>query len=199
MNIIKRQTIFLVFILLTVTHGYCQLSLQATAPKFALKNIAGNSWSSDEHLTGKFTIVLFWATWGNDSIEMIDTVEELYKRYHSQGLEAVGVCVEQQTISDTLRQRIIKTIKKKEISFPIVFDDQLRIFRQYNVIAVPTTFIIDEQRKIVYHLAGFTIVGREQMFEFVRERFEGKRDTQYTINFRVNLINMHCAFLIWRV
>ena len=176
MDIIKSRTIYIVFLLIAVTHAYSQLANQSIAPNFSLKDIGGNNWSSDKHFTGKFTIVLFWATWGNDSIEMADTVEKLYKRYQAQGLEAVGVCVEQQTISDTLRAQIIETVKKKQISFPIVFDDQLRTFRQYNVIAVPTSFIIDEHGKIIYHLAGFTIVGREQMFEFVREHFEGRRN-----------------------
>ncbi len=174
MNMMKTQAIVLFVILIAVTHCYGQLPLQTSAPNFALKDADGNPWSTDKHITGKFTIILFWATWGHDSIEMIDTVEELYKRYHSQGFEVVGVCVEQQTISDSLKHRISETIKKKEISFPIVFDDQLKTFRLYNVIAVPTTFVVDEQGKFVYHLAGFTIVGREQLFEFVRERFEGK-------------------------
>ncbi|MBA4312377.1 MAG: hypothetical protein C0417_07080 [Chlorobiaceae bacterium] len=176
MNIIKRRTICFVFLLFAVTNAYCQLAMQSLTPNFSLKDIDGNAWSSDKHFTGKFTIVLFWSTWGNDSIEMIDTVEELHKRYNAQGLEAVGVCVEQQIISDSLKQKISETIKKREISFPIVFDDQLRTFRQYNVIAVPTTFVINEEGKIVYHLAGFSILGREQLFEFVRERFEGKRN-----------------------
>jgi alkyl hydroperoxide reductase subunit AhpC len=176
MDIFKRGMRYIVFLLIAVSHANSQSAMQSIAPNFSLKDIDGNNWSSDKHFTGKFTIVLFWATWGNDSIEMIDTVEELRKRYQAQGLEAVGVCVEQQTISDTLRARIIETIKTKRLSFPIIFDDQLRTFRQYNVIAVPTTFVIDEQGKIVYHLSGFTIVGREQMFEFVREHFEGKRN-----------------------
>lgn len=167
---------YLIFLLITVTQVYSQLAMQSQAPDFSLKDINGNIFSTEKRFTGKFTIVLFWATWGHDSIEMIDTVEELYNRYHTQVLDAVGVCVEQQAISDSLKQRIVETISKKKISFPIVFDEQLKTFRQYGVIAVPTTFVIDEQGKIVYHLSGFTIVGREQLFEFVRERFEGKRN-----------------------
>jgi Flp pilus assembly protein TadD/thiol-disulfide isomerase/thioredoxin len=181
-NNIRMNQKFVRLIALIIIFGFfrhttnAQIGVDSLAENFSLNDFQGKNYSLKEHLGGKLTIVIFWATWGHDSSEMIDTVEELYKRYHEQGLEAVGVCVEQQLISDTVRQRISETIKKNGITFPIVLDDKLHIFRQYNIVAVPTTYVLNAQRNIVHHLSGYTIVGREQMFEFVREQFEGKRD-----------------------
>jgi len=152
-----------------------QSKVDSTAPSFSLLDLQGNRFDLEQHLGSKLTIILFWATWGHDSIEMLDDIERLYLKYQNRGLEAVGVCVEQQSIVDSVKQRITDTVQHKKISFPVLLDDQLQTFRRYGVIAVPTSVVIDANRKILYHLSGYPIVGREELFGFIQERFEGKR------------------------
>lgn len=153
--------------------SHCQTD--SIAASFELHDLNGERFKLDENLGKKLTIILFWATWGHDSSEMMDSVEHLYQQYHDQGLKAIGICVEQQNISDSIKQKIIKFVKENRVSYPIALDNQLQTFRQYSVIAVPTTFVIDKDKKIIKHLSGFSIVGREELFEFVYEQFEGKR------------------------
>ena len=152
-----------------------QVKLDSLASSFKLNDVTGKPFELKEHLSNQLTVILFWATWGHDSSEMLDSVEQIYRDYHAKGLEAVGVCVEQQNISDTLRNKIIASISGKQITFPIIFDEQLKTFRSYNVIAVPSTYILNSQGMLVQLLEGFPIVGREKLFEFIREHFDGKR------------------------
>jgi len=145
---------------------------------FSLRSIDGKIITLTENLGEKITIVSFWATWGDDSIEMLDNIEKLYRKYHEKGLMAFGICVEQQSISDTMLQKIIDTVRKKQLSFPILIDDHLMTFNQYNVIAVPTTFILDEKGKIIYKLSGYPIVGRNDLYEFINQQFEKKQQIE---------------------
>ena len=47
-----------------------------------------------EQFEGKVVLVDFWATWCGFCIEAFPTLEELYKNYHDQGLEIVGVNID---------------------------------------------------------------------------------------------------------
>ncbi len=155
--------------------GLCQNQVDSSlAPSFTLKNFNGKQQSLNNLLGKNLSVIIFWATWGEDSIKMMSDLQKLYVKYQKKGLNVIGVCVQQQVISDTMRQRIIDTVKRKQITFPLLFDHQLQTFQLYHVIAVPTTFVIDKSRKILFKLAGYPIVGRDKLFNFIVEHFEGK-------------------------
>jgi len=143
-------------------------------PPFTLKDFNGKQQSLDNLLGKKLSVIIFWATWGVDSIKMMSDLQKLYVKYREKGLNVIGVCVEQQAINVTLRQKIIDTVKQKQITFPLLFDYRLQTFKLYHVIAVPTTFVIDKNRKILFKLSGYPIVGRDKLFNFITEYFEGK-------------------------
>ena len=41
----------------------------------------------------KLTLVSYFATWCHNSLYEVDVLNELYTKYHEQGLEIIGVCV----------------------------------------------------------------------------------------------------------
>lgn len=170
-----KKIILLTSVFLNSFFCFGQVSLQSQAPDFILQDIKGNKWSSSEQLNKKLSIILFWATWGNDSVEMLDQVQHLVDKYHEKGLEAVGICVENQNMPDSTIKKIFDLAINKKISFPILIDHELQTFRKYGVIAVPTTFAVDSTGKIVHHLSGFPLLGREDFIEFVQEYFDGKK------------------------
>ena len=144
------------------------------APPFTLKDFNGKQQSLNNLLGKNLSVVIFWATWGVDSIKMMSDLQKLYVKYQKKGFNVIGVCVERQVINDSLRQKIIDTVKQKQITFPLLLDYRLQTFKLYHVIAVPTMFVIDKNRKILFKLAGYPIVGRDKLFNFIVEYFEGK-------------------------
>ena len=155
--------------------GLCQNKVDSSfAASFTLKNFDGEQQSLDNLLGKNLSVILFWATWGEDSIKMMSDLQKLYVKYQKNGLNVIGICVEQQVINDTKRKDTIDTIRRKQITFPLLFDYQLQTFHLYHVIAVPTTFVVDKNRKILFKLAGYPIIGRDKLFNFIVEYFEGK-------------------------
>ncbi|MCL4510504.1 MAG: redoxin domain-containing protein [Bacteroidetes bacterium] len=140
------------------------------AAPFTLKGIDGKEHSMQDMLGNKLTVIVFWATWGTDSIKMLDDLQQLYGKYKNNGLEIIGVCVEQQVITDSIRQKIVDTLQRKQVTFPNLIDHELQTFRLYGVIAVPTTFVVDRSLRILYKLSGYPIVGRDQLYDFVLEK-----------------------------
>jgi predicted Zn-dependent protease len=80
-----------------------------------------------------------------------------------------------QKISATSRQKIADSIQRNQITFPVVLDEGLQTFRAYSVVAVPTTYVTDEKRKILYKLSGYPISGRTALKDYIVEHFEGKK------------------------
>lgn len=152
-----------------------QNSVDSLASPFILKDMKGNHRSLEELLGKEMTVIFFWATWGKDSSKILDAMQELYLKYQAKGLQVIGVCVEQQDITSSAQGKIADTLQKNQITFPVLLDQQLQTFHSYHIIAVPTTFVIDARRVILFKLSGYPIIGRGELKEFILARFEGKR------------------------
>ncbi len=149
------------------------------AASFVLEDANGNRVAMDDLMGNNLTAIVFCAMWAKDSNRILVDLEQLYVRYQEDGFSVVGVCVDSDVTGKEVRNQITDSLKKAQITFPILFDEQLRTFRQYSVVAVPTTFLIDKKKRILFRLSGYPIVGLEELEDVIRERFKGKRPTAH--------------------
>jgi thiol-disulfide isomerase/thioredoxin len=93
---------------------------------------------------GQAVLLNFWATWcGPCKIEMPWFVE-LQKEYGPQGLQIVGVAMD-----DSSKDDIAKFVKEMGVNYPILLGKEA-VGEQYGGVNVlPTTFFIDRDGKIV--------------------------------------------------
>src|SRR5579871_1204333 len=117
--------------------------LSKPAPDFALESLDGKTMRLSD-LRGKAVLLNFWATWcGPCKIEMPWFVE-LQKEYGPQGLQIVGVAMD-----DTSKDDIAKFVKEMGVNYPILLGKEA-VGEQYGGVNVlPTTFFIDREGKIV--------------------------------------------------
>jgi len=97
---------------------------------------------------GKVVILNFWATWCPPCRAEMPSMEILYQRLKSRGLEILAVDIGEG--EDAVRQ----FIKNNRYTFPVLLDKDTRIGTQYGVSAIPTTFILDRQGKIISMIVG---------------------------------------------
>ncbi len=100
-------------------------------------------------LKGKVVIIDFWATWCPPCRKGIPDLIELKKKYGSKGLEIVGVSVDTDT-----KNQVVGFMKDKGINYPVVYGNQNVTELYGGIEAIPTTFIIDKQGKIVASYQG---------------------------------------------
>ncbi len=145
------------------------------AHPFILSDLQGNKINSEKIFSSKLTVLIFWSSWEIDSIHLLVKWQKYFERFNEKGLNIVGICCEQQKITDDQKKNILELIQNKKISFPILLDEGLSVFNLYHVIALPTTFLIDRSKWITMTLFGLPLVETEQMFKTISDTFEPEK------------------------
>lgn len=113
------------------------------APDFTLQTLDGKNVTLSS-LRGKGVLLNFWATWcGPCKIEMPWFVE-LQKEYGPQGLQIVGVAMD-----DSSTQDIQTFVKEMGVNYPVLLGKEAVGQAYGGVDVLPTTFFIDRNGDIV--------------------------------------------------
>ncbi|OGU47899.1 MAG: hypothetical protein A2X68_07270 [Ignavibacteria bacterium GWC2_56_12] len=121
---------------------------QKRAPGLSLKTSEGVVVDLAK-LKGKVVVVNFWATWCGPCRAEIPAFMEVYDRYRKQGVEIIGVSLDEGGWED-----ITPFVKRYQISYSVVLGNA-KVSRTWGGIeAIPTTFIIDKNGNIVDQHVG---------------------------------------------
>lgn len=119
------------------------------APDFTLKDIQDKDVKLSD-FKGKVIILNFWATWCPPCRMEIPDLKKLYNFYKDKGLVIIGIAIDEDG-----KDSVVPFVKENKINYPILIGN-MGVYRLYGGIrGVPTTFIINRQRKIVNTLVGY--------------------------------------------
>jgi len=116
--------------------------------EFTLPLLDGSSASLSSLKKGKVVILNFWATWCPPCRAEMPSMETLYNRYKDKGLEILAVDIGEN--AQTVRQ----FIQRNNYTFPILLDTARQTSSIYGIEAIPTTFIISREGKIIGRVVG---------------------------------------------
>jgi tetratricopeptide (TPR) repeat protein len=176
-----QKAIFL-FIILSSINLSQDRSSDSSFFSIPLKDFNGETVLLDTIIGEKITAIVFWATWSRDSGMMLNIMQEFYERYHKNGLQVLSICVEQEKISDSSIVIIKNILDKQQITYIKLCDNGLKMFRVHNLIAVPTTIILDSSKKIIAHISGYSLSTKSQIIAIINQNINrhSKKNTQYT-------------------
>ncbi len=127
------------------------------APDYELSDLAGNSIQLASLFQGKIVLLDFWATWCPPCREEIPGFVRLYQKYKDRGVEVVGVALDQSG-----PEAIQDFVKEFQVSYPILVGDSGVAQAYGGVRAIPTTFLIGREGRILQKYLGFH---EEEFFE----------------------------------
>ena len=117
------------------------------APDFTLKDIYGKTLSLSS-LKGKVVLINFWATWCPPCKAEMPSMNKIYLDMRAQGFEIIAVS------TDNSLSTVKDFLGRNRLDFPVLFDEDKAVARQYHVFSMPTTFLIDRNGMIVEKFYG---------------------------------------------
>ena len=115
------------------------------APDFTMNDPEGKPIQLSS-LRGKIVLVDFWAAWCGPCRQENPNVVKLYQQYHDKGFEILGVSL------DKNKEDWLKAIKADNLTWIHVSDLQYwqnAAARLYGVNAIPQSFLLDKDGKII--------------------------------------------------
>ena len=127
--------------------GLPLLDTNRDTKNFTLKTLDGKQVSLDD-LRGKVVFLNFWATWCGPCRQEMPSMEALYQRFKNSGLEFAAVDIMEKETD------VGAYIKQNNLNFPIALDLDGNVSKNYRIQAVPATFIINRNGKIILSTVG---------------------------------------------
>ncbi len=123
-------------------------TLTGAAPNFTLKGSDGKNHKLSEY-RGQVVMLNFWASWCGPCRQEMPLLDDIYKKYQKLGFVILGVNVEEDS---SKAKSMLKTVG---VSFPVLFDTSNKVSKQYNVVAMPSSVMIDRNGNMRYLHKGY--------------------------------------------
>ena len=147
-KIARASAALLLTIYMAVSGLAVATELNQPAPDFTLKSLAGKNLKLSE-MAGNVVLINFWASWCGPCREEMPLLNALHNKYGALGFTVVGVNVEEDVNGAK------SFLQNFPVDFPVLLDSSNRVSKQYQVIAMPTTVVVDRDGKMRYLHKGY--------------------------------------------
>lgn len=138
------------------------------APNFSLQDVDGNPVILDSLLARGPVFMSFWALWCKMCIKELDALRPYYDEFDSLGINLLAISQD--------KARSVPGVKPLALShkwkYVVVLDPDNGMRDLYNVQAMPSSFIINQDKKIVFVHQGYKPGDEELIVEKLRTLFE---------------------------
>ncbi|WP_342512305.1 thiol-disulfide oxidoreductase ResA [Sporosarcina sp. FSL K6-1522] len=111
------------------------------APDFELVDLEGNKQRLSDY-KGEGVFLNFWGTWCAPCKKEMPYMENQHKAFEEKGVRILAVNIQESDLK-------VKAFRDQYgLTFPIAIDKDKSVLEAYNVIPLPTTFLIDKDGKI---------------------------------------------------
>ena len=160
-----------------------------SAPPFSLKNVMTGEIVSLEALSGKVVLLDFWATWCGPCKEAIPHVAEISRTYKDQNVLAISIDLKED--DDTVK----KFAQNNQMNWIVVIDRDGGVAKKYEVTAIPTVFLVDQNGVLRYARVGFFKEMKDELSKKISDLLKEKPDV-ITCNVSSASITMEDSILV---
>jgi len=162
---VKKLALLLV---LPLVFALAEQNTAVAAPTFTLEDVDGNIVNLDSLLTKGPVLMSFWALWCKMCIKELDALKPYAEEFDSLNITLLAISQD--------KTRSVPKVKPFATShkwtYRVVLDPDNEMRELYNVQAMPTFFIIDQNKNIVFTHQGYKPGDEEIIIAKVRELYE---------------------------
>ena len=108
-----------------------------------LEDAYGKAFTKNNY-KGQITVINFWATWCPPCVQEIPSLNRLKNKMKGYPFELISINYAED------QKTILEFMKKVNVEFPVLLDKDGTFAKKWNVIAYPSTFVIDKNGVIKY-------------------------------------------------
>jgi peroxiredoxin len=128
------------------------------APDFSLFSLSGEPVKLSDY-SGQVVLINMWATWCPPCKAEMPTIDQYYQAHMDDGF--VVLAVNSQEKADSVNS----FIQNAGFTFPVLLDEQATVMDQYNVLGLPTSFIIGRDGTIQHTHTGQ--ITKDQLKQYI--------------------------------
>ena len=156
MRLFKR----FVFVAVIITVTYADKQRDIMLPDLSVKLLDGKQVRLSALLEEGPLLVSFWATWCAPCKKEMIFLEEFHQKYNENSFRVLAIS----TDSPKSMSKVKSYIRAKKHTFLVGIDPNQDIAKKMNALLMPTTLILNKDRKVSWYHQGF-IPGDEKEIE----------------------------------
>ena len=126
------------------------------APDFTLETLSGETVTLAD-LKGKKVILNFWATWCSPCRKEMPHLQTYYEEYAEKDnavIIAANTTYNEYGAKDKRKENVQAFLDSLDVTLPVLLMPDDSIIKQYEVLTIPSTFMIDSEGRIQHHIVG---------------------------------------------
>ena len=145
--------------------------MRAWLAAFAVAQVALFSWApalasaafSVEKYAGKVVVLDFWASWCVPCRRSFPWLNVMHEKYADEGLVIIGVNL------DMERADAERFLGEYPAKFTILYDGNQELARQFEVVAMPSSYVIGRDGKLIARHMGFKVRQQDEYESIIVE------------------------------
>ena len=145
---------------------------------FAVTPVALLSWApvsaaetfSAEDYAGTVVVLDFWASWCVPCRRSFPWLNSMHEKYSDDGLVIIGVNL------DMERADAERFLEEYPASFTILYDENQELARQFEVVAMPSSYVIGRDGQVIARHMGFKVKQQDDYESIIVEALGGKNE-----------------------
>jgi thiol-disulfide isomerase/thioredoxin len=137
----------MLIILISFTPLSLSFAQEIAAPDFAISNAQLPNKLSD--LAGQVVYLDFWASWCKPCRQSFPWMNQMQQKYAAQGLQIIAINL------DTESALAKDFLDKVPAQIPIIYDPEGNIASSYQLLGMPSSYLIDKKSNIRFAHKGF--------------------------------------------
>jgi thiol-disulfide isomerase/thioredoxin len=138
------------------------LSIVVFSNTIFAKNIAGFEVADKT----EYVYLDFWASWCLPCQKSFPVMQKLHERYQKSGLTVIAVNVDENTTQAK------EFLQKFKTDFKIVYDPKGKLAEKYNILGMPSSYVLDKNGEILTTHLGFNKTKQKEINRYFKELFK---------------------------